>query len=66
MFPWTKLLAVGLLLYAGYTIYKGEIDFTNRQRYKAPTMIYKRSENPLMFWGIVVAFVICAVFAWML
>ena len=66
MFPWSKLLAVGLLFYVGYLIYKGEVDFTNRRRYKAPTMIYKRSENPLMFWGIVGAFILIAVFVFTL
>jgi len=66
VFPFSKILAVGFLLYAGYLIYKGEIDMTNRRRYKAPTMIYKRSEQPLIFWGLVALIVLVALFVFTL
>jgi hypothetical protein len=36
---------------------------TNKRRYNAPKMIYKRSENPVVFWGLVLAFVALGVFA---
>jgi hypothetical protein len=53
MFPWRILVGVGLLLYGAYLIYRGEIDMTNRRRHNAPRMIYKRSEQPAVFWGFV-------------
>jgi hypothetical protein len=56
--PWTKIIGVGLILYALYTIYSGEIDMTNKRRYNAPKMIYTRKDHPLVFWGLVgIAFV---------
>jgi hypothetical protein len=51
--PWTKVLGVGVILYALYTIYTGELDMTNKRRYNAPKMIYTRKESPLVFWGFV-------------
>jgi hypothetical protein len=49
--PWTKIIGAGVILYALYTIYKGELDMTNKRRYNAPKMIYTRKENPFVFWG---------------
>ena len=66
MIPWSKVIAVGLILYALYTAYKGEIDMTNKRRYKAPVMIYKRSEHPFVFWGLVLAMIAVGVFAFSL
>jgi hypothetical protein len=54
MITWTKILGVGVLLYAAYLIYRGEIDMTSNRRADAPTVIYKRSEKPGVFWGIIV------------
>jgi hypothetical protein len=63
MIPWAKILGAGVLVYAAYLVYRGEIDMTNKRRYNAPKMIYKRSENPLVFWGLVLAFVALGLFA---
>lgn len=60
MIPWSQLLGLGLLLYVVYLIYRGEIDMTNKRRYNAPKMIYKRSEHPLAFWGLVAIILIFA------
>lgn len=54
MFPWSILIGAGLLLYCVYLIYRGEIDMTNKRRYDAARMIYKRSEQPVVFWGLVI------------
>jgi hypothetical protein len=53
MIPWTKIVGVGLIAYAFYLIYKGEVDFTDKRRYNAPKMIYTRKERPEVFWGVV-------------
>ena len=63
MIPWAKVIGVGVLLYAAYLVYRGEIDMTNRRRANPVPMIYKRSENPLVFWGLVIVFVVLGVFA---
>jgi hypothetical protein len=62
MIPWAKIIGAGALLYAAYLVYRGEIDMTNKRRYNAPKMIYKRSENPVVFWGLVLAFVGIGIF----
>ncbi len=50
---WSTVIGLGLLAYVVYLIYCGEIDMTNKRRYNAPKMIYKRSEQPLIYWGLV-------------
>lgn len=63
MIIWTKIIGVGALVYAAYLVYRGEIDMTNKRRYNAPKMIYKRSENPIVFWGLVIAIIGLGLFA---
>jgi hypothetical protein len=58
---WSTVVGVGLLLYVAFLIYRGEVDMTNKRRYKAPKMIYKRSEQPLIYWGLVALILIGAV-----
>jgi len=63
MIPWAKIIGVGALVYAAYLVYRGEIDMTNRRRAKPIPMVYKRSETPLVFWGLVIAFAVLGIFA---
>jgi hypothetical protein len=42
-----------MAVYIAYLIYRGEIDMTGNRRADAPTVIYKRSEKPGVFWGII-------------
>jgi len=64
--PWTKIIGAGLILYALFTIYKGELDMTNKRRYNAPKMIYTRKDSPLVFWGFVGIMLVGGVFVLLL
>jgi hypothetical protein len=58
--PWSRIVGACLVVYIAYLIYRGEIDMTSNRRADAPIVIYKRSEKPGVFWGIIV---ILALFA---
>jgi hypothetical protein len=49
-----------MAVYIAYLIYRGEIDMTSNRRADAPTVIYKRSEKPGVFWGIIVLLALLA------